>query len=160
VVRELASLAAAAEVRVHARVAPGSATASCDPQRIAQVLRNLVSNAIKFTPAGGEVGVHLQASVAGEPAVVRIGVEDTGVGIPEEELERIFEKFVQGTHTRNKAGGTGLGLAICREIATAHGGRVWAERRPGGGARFVLELPQASEAGAASSANPASARAG
>jgi PAS domain S-box-containing protein len=160
VVRELASLAAAAEVRVHARVAPGSATASCDPQRIAQVLRNLVSNAIKFTPAGGEVGVHLQASVAGEPAVVRIGVEDTGVGIPEEELERIFEKFVQGTHTRSKAGGTGLGLAICREIATAHGGRVWAERRPGGGARFVLELPQASEAGAGSSATPASARAG
>jgi signal transduction histidine kinase len=70
-------------------------------------------------------------------------VSDTGVGIPREELESIFEKFMQSSRTRSNAGGTGLGLAICREIVAAHGGRIWAENREEGGSRFMFVLPVA-----------------
>ena len=68
-------------------------------------------------------------------------VSDQGVGIPPKELEAVFDKFVQSSKTKTGAGGTGLGLAICWEITELHGGRIWAENREGGGARFVMELP-------------------
>ena len=67
-------------------------------------------------------------------------MRDHGPGIPEGELEAVFDKFVQSSKTKSAAGGTGLGLAICREIAEAHGGRMWAENAPGGGALFTCEL--------------------
>ena len=70
-----------------------------------------------------------------------VGVRDHGVGIPEAELETIFDQFVQSSRTKTGAGGTGLGLAICREIVTAHQGRIWAENRPEGGAALFFTLP-------------------
>jgi signal transduction histidine kinase len=70
-----------------------------------------------------------------------LSVTDEGTGIPEGEYEAVFDKFVQSSKTKSGAGGTGLGLAICREIVAQHGGRIWAEPAPGGGARFVLILP-------------------
>jgi signal transduction histidine kinase len=118
--------------------------ARCDALRIGQVLRNLLSNAIKFTGPGGEVVV--EVGPAAQPAgAVRVSVTDNGVGIPHDELERIFEKFIQSSRTRSNAGGTGLGLAICREIIAAHGGRIWAESGAGAGSRFVFVLPGAHE---------------
>ncbi|WP_179131326.1 sensor histidine kinase [Candidatus Entotheonella palauensis] len=108
-----------------------------DAERILQVLRNLVSNAIKFSPAGGTVTLHLEE----EEAAVAVAVCDEGPGIPESELNTIFDKFVQSSLTKTGAGGTGLGLAICHEIVTAHAGRIWAENRPEGGAHMAFTLP-------------------
>jgi PAS domain S-box-containing protein len=121
-----------------------------DRARIGQVVRNLVSNALKFTPAGKCVRLVLDSAelpplrgAEGGPARagVRLVVSDDGVGIPENELESVFDKFVQSSKTKSGAGGTGLGLAICREIVAAHGGTVRARNNAGGGADFILELP-------------------
>ncbi len=105
-----------------------------DPDKIRQVLRNLLSNAVKFSPEGGTITCCLRA----EPDTVVLHVSDEGPGIPAEELEAIFDKFIQSNKTRTGAGGTGLGLAICREIVAAHSGHIWAENRSEGGAVFCL----------------------
>jgi signal transduction histidine kinase len=108
-----------------------------DSEKIKQVLRNLLNNAIKFSPQGGIIDVQIH-DVDG---FVRVSVLDQGPGVPPDELEAVFDKFVQSSKTKTGAGGTGLGLAICREIITAHKGRIWAENRPGGGAVFSFEIP-------------------
>ncbi len=123
-----------------------------DSQRIDQLLRNLIGNAIKFSPAGKALRIELapdslptgrrQGDVGACPAL-RLSVIDEGVGIPPDELETIFEKFIQSSLTASGAGGTGLGLAICREIVSAHRGIIQAHNRPGGGAVFEVLLPQA-----------------
>jgi len=99
------------------------------------VLTNLVHNAIKFTPAGGAVMVTAQAA-ADE---VAISVRDTGVGIPADDLPRIFERFYKADRARS-GGGTGLGLAIAKHIVQAHGGRIWAESREGRGSTFYVTV--------------------
>ncbi|MBL8471105.1 MAG: PAS domain S-box protein [Rhodocyclaceae bacterium] len=109
-----------------------------DPQRLAQVLSNLLSNAVKFSAPGGTVDL----SITANDQVVTIAVSDEGVGIPEGELDSVFDKFVQSSKTRSSAGGTGLGLAICREIVQGHRGRILARNRPSGGAQFIVELPR------------------
>jgi PAS domain S-box-containing protein len=123
--------------------------ARVDALRLGQVLRNLLANAIRFSPDGSGITLtvapaQLPGRRAGDTGVlpgVRITVGDRGVGIPEDELESIFERFVQGSKTRSGAGGTGLGLTICREIVHAHGGTIAARNRPGGGAEFEILLP-------------------
>lgn len=110
---------------------------SVDPEKMMQVLRNLLSNAVKFSPAGGTIDIRLDRR--GQALVVAIA--DQGVGIAEEDLDTIFDKFVQSRRTQTGAGGTGLGLSICREIITAHHGRIWAENRLAGGAVFMVEIP-------------------
>jgi len=122
-----------------------SSAAWCDPDRVSQVLANLMSNAIKFSPSGGGVTVRIAAAecaVDGERpvAATEVSISDQGVGIPPAELDRIFDKFVQSSKTKTGSGGTGLGLSICKEIVQDHGGRIWAERGAAGGAvlRFVL----------------------
>lgn len=109
-----------------------------DETGLRQVVDNLLDNAIKFTPAKGEVRLSLTEGAG----VARIEVEDTGIGMPEPELSKIFERFYQvdDSSTRNY-GGQGLGLAICREIISWHHGRIWAERRRTGGIRFVVTVP-------------------
>jgi signal transduction histidine kinase len=118
--------------------------AEVDEVRIRQVFANLLSNAIKFSPSGATVstGMALVLDDAGAPRLV-VSFADRGPGLPADELELIFEKFMQSSQTRTGAGGTGLGLAIVREIVSAHGGRVSAANRPGGGAEFMVELPVA-----------------
>ena len=120
-----------------------------DPDRIEQTVTNLLSNAIKFSPAGAEVRLVVRSDAGG----LTIQVRDQGRGIPAEDLERIFDRFqqVDGSDAREK-GGTGLGLAICRTIAEQHGGRIWAESHPGGGAILTLTLPAAYAAGLAAEA--------
>ncbi len=113
-----------------------------DADRLIQVVTNLLSNALKFSPRGGEVKV----SVDPETRLARLSVVDEGPGIPDSFRARIFSKFAQadGSDTRAK-GGTGLGLAIAREIAERHGGRLWFESAEGQGATFHLDLPLADE---------------
>ncbi len=111
-----------------------------DPDRLEQAVGNLVANAVQYTPAGGRVEVGVE--VHGDE--VQVVVQDTGPGIPPEHLPRVFERFYRVDPSRSRAeGGTGLGLAIVKHVALAHGGRVEAGNRPGGGARFVLALPRA-----------------
>ncbi|MFQ5351636.1 MAG: ATP-binding protein, partial [Candidatus Binatia bacterium] len=117
-----------------------------DRDRLIQVLTNLLSNAMKFTPAGGQILVSGQHHVHHGQDSVLIAVQDSGPGIPEDELEKVFDRFHQvktKKKTINKPKGTGLGLAICREVISYHGGEIWAETAPGGGARMVFYLPVA-----------------
>jgi PAS domain S-box-containing protein len=111
-----------------------------DADRILQVLTNLISNAVKFSPPGGNVEVRVEP-VDGE---ARFRVADQGRGIPADRLESIFERFqqVDSSDSRQK-GGTGLGLAICRTIVGQHGGRIWAESEPGAGSTFHFTIPLA-----------------
>jgi PAS domain S-box-containing protein len=112
-----------------------------DPTRIRQVVWNLVSNALKHTPAGGRVGL---SAGAGESGMVRLVVDDTGSGIARDLLPRIFEPFAQGAEEGERAPGLGLGLAICRGIVEAHGGRIAADSAgEGQGSRFTVELKSA-----------------
>jgi heavy metal sensor kinase len=110
-----------------------------DPDRLKQVLLNLVDNAIKHTPEGGQVKI--EASSADE-GWVRVAVSDTGVGIPPEDLPHVFERFYRVDKSRSRAqGGAGLGLAIAKSIAEAHGGRIDAYSTVGVGTRFEVILP-------------------
>ena len=127
---------------------PGSVI--CDAVRMAQVLRNLLSNAIKFTPEGGIVEIMAgitpvkfgkgSSNNDAKPGVY-VTVDDEGVGIPEEELDSVFDKFIQSSKTKTNAGGTGLGLSICKEIIAAHGGKIWAENKIEKGTRFTFAIP-------------------
>lgn len=114
-----------------------------DNNRIMQVLNNLLSNAIKFSPENGIIRATLETSTLphSDREAIRIQVKDQGHGIPADELEAVFDKFVQSSKTRTGAGGTGLGLAICKEIVAGHGGMIWASNNAEGGACFTLLLP-------------------
>lgn len=112
-----------------------------DRERIRQLLLILVDNAIKYTPAGGEIDV-LISTVPGSKPNVSVIVRDTGVGIPEEHRSRIFERFYRIDKARSREeGGTGIGLSIAKWIVEVHGGTIKVESNPGGGSSFVVTLP-------------------
>jgi signal transduction histidine kinase len=150
---EFRSLAAEQRLTIDFSLPDAPLEVLIDSHKIMQVLRNLLSNAVKFTPDGGSIELNLHRTM---PSVV-VSVSDRGVGIPPGELLSIFDQFVQSSQTKTGAGGTGLGLAICREIVTAHQGRIWAEHWPGGGAAFffTLPLPAPEEASLIPTAEPA-----
>lgn len=130
----------AKDIRLEIDIAAGLPPLSGERQRIAQVITNLVKNAIQYTPAGGSV--RISAAQAGNDC--RICVADSGEGIPEEALELIFDKFVQVKNFSDAAeGNIGLGLAIVREIVAVHRGKIWVESEPGRGSRFYVSLPLA-----------------
>jgi len=109
-----------------------------DPDMLTRVFTNLCSNAIRHTPTGGTVTISAQQ----HGNEVLVSVTDTGVGIPPDALERVFERFFRADNARRSStGGSGLGLAIVKAMIEAHGGRIWAENVPGGGARFTFSLP-------------------
>jgi two-component system phosphate regulon sensor histidine kinase PhoR len=107
-----------------------------DRMRLEQVLVNLIHNAVKFTKPGGEIVLGAESVVGG----VRCAVRDTGVGIPEESLTRIFERFYRADRSRTGSG-TGLGLSISKHIVEAHGGKIWAESKEGKGSAIYFEIP-------------------
>jgi PAS domain S-box-containing protein len=117
--------------------APAGAAVDADRDRILQVLLNLVSNAVKVTPPGGAISVG--CAVEGDDALFTVA--DTGPGIAAEDLPHLFDRYWRGTQARYK--GSGLGLSIARAIVEAHGGRIWAESRPGAGATFRFTIPLA-----------------
>jgi PAS domain S-box-containing protein len=171
VTSELEMVLRKGELTLHCDYRASGLAVWCDPMRIGQVLRNLLSNAIKFTPAGKSITVRAtdcqvpagrRTADQGYVDGLRIEVIDQGIGIPESELDAIFDKFVQSSKTKSGAGGTGLGLAITREIVEQHGGSIEAENTPEGGARFVFTLRReplaqgtADELGGAVAAMPA-----
>jgi two-component system sensor histidine kinase KdpD len=111
-------------------------TITADPTKLSWALSNLVGNALRYTPTGGRISVEAWV----DDGVVRVAVADTGPGIPQDQQERIFERFVQGAE--GDLGAAGLGLSIVRDIVQAHGGRIRLDSAPGRGSRFVLELPR------------------
>jgi signal transduction histidine kinase len=116
--------------------------ARADPEKVTQILVNLLSNAIKFTPAGG----HISGECAAVDHAVTLSISDTGLGIPTEKLETIFEPFVQLKEGHaDREGGIGLGLSISRDLARAMKGDLTVESTEGKGTRFTLSLPRASE---------------
>ena len=150
-IAEAETLALARQVRLICDTEPGLPSVDWDATRMLQVVRNLLSNAIKFSLEGGAVELSARRAAlpagrrAGDPQVagIEIRVRDTGIGIPEDEFEAVFDKFVQSSKTKTGAGGTGLGLAICREIVLAHQGDIRAQSNPDkqAGTTFVVSLP-------------------
>ncbi len=135
----LSPMAASLGVRLVV-VAPGPASAQCDPDRVVQVLVNLLGNALKHAPEASDITVRVEERVHD----VLVSVADAGRGIPDTELEAVFGRFHQVHPQRDlRQGGTGLGLAICKGIVEAHGGSIWVESG-GGGATFRFTLPQPS----------------
>ncbi len=118
---------------------PGLPTLSLDPERIAQVLGNLIDNALLHTPESGRILLSAKPDGAG----VEIRVCDSGPGIPQAELELVFERLYRNDKSRRRnAGGSGLGLAIAKSIVEAHGGTIHAESSPGEGTTLVVTLPR------------------
>ncbi|MBI1367983.1 MAG: ammonium transporter [Planctomycetes bacterium] len=137
VVDEVESLISERDVKIEF-VRPGESIEGVyDQTKIMQIIRNIINNAIRFSPAGSTIT--LTAQRLGDEAEIR--VRDRGVGVPEGELKSIFNKFEQSSRTKSGSGGTGLGLAICTELIAAHGGRIWAENHPDGGAIFIIRMP-------------------
>jgi signal transduction histidine kinase len=135
----MATQAAARGVSLVVGQAADGAISNVDPDRIGQVLRNLLSNALRHTPAGGSVTLDCRS----EGKHIMLSVRDTGMGIKAEDLPHIFDRFYRGEKSRARAtGGAGLGLAIVKQLVEAHGGAVWAESTPGQGATFYIRLPR------------------
>jgi two-component system sensor histidine kinase GlrK len=138
VIMEMTPLVEARKISLEAKGSEELPLLKMDGERILQALRNLVGNALKFTPPGGQITVSTRLA----NSKIEVAVTDTGPGIPEENLTTIFEKFHQAPFKySSQTKGTGLGLAIVRHIITAHGGKVWAESQPGKGSTFIFQLP-------------------
>jgi two-component system phosphate regulon sensor histidine kinase PhoR len=122
---------------------PSSLAVQADRDYLEQILINLLDNAIKYTPEGGRVTV---SAIERDSKDIQFSVEDNGIGIPKEDLSRIFERFYRVDKGRSKElGGTGLGLSIVKHLVQAHGGRVWVESQIGKGSTFYLTLPKRRE---------------
>jgi heavy metal sensor kinase len=134
-------LAEVSEVTVRTRIPPRPVVVQADRSRIRQLLLNLVTNAVNYTPKGGEVGVELVDTESG----IQLVVSDTGIGIAAGDLPHIFDRFWRADPARSRDGdrsGTGLGLAITKWIAEAHGGSIAVQSRPGRGTIFTVSLPR------------------
>ncbi len=123
-------------VHAHADAADRQLSVWADRERVLQILSNLISNAMKFTPKGGEI----VASAIPDGSSVRFSIRDTGPGIPPENLEHLFDRYWQGSH-RNQDGSLGLGLYICKKLVEAQDGRIWVETAVGQGSEFCFTLP-------------------
>jgi signal transduction histidine kinase len=118
--------------------APLGITVWADRRRIVQVLAHLLSNAVKYTPPGGRI----EAGLDSGDDQIRAWVRDTGIGIPEEEQQRLFEKFYRTSSGRRITGGTGLGLSIARSLVELHGGEIWCDSDGESGSTFIFTLPR------------------
>jgi signal transduction histidine kinase len=138
VVAHAQGLATQAGVTISSDIAPGLGPVQGDVAGLRQLVGNLVSNAVRYTPRGGVVTVRLRRADAG----LHLEVDDTGIGIPKDDLPRIFEEFFRSANARSHTSdGTGLGLSIVKAVAEQHGGKVSVESEPGRGTRFTVELP-------------------
>jgi two-component system phosphate regulon sensor histidine kinase PhoR len=137
VVSDLAPLIESKRQRVNIDVAPAAATVSADPAKLHDVVRNLVENAVNYSPDRADI--LLKTSREGGDVILTVA--DSGPGLPPEDLTRVFERFYRVDKSRARPGGTGLGLAIVRHLVELHGGGVSAANRPEGGALFTVRLP-------------------
>ncbi len=135
---EIGPIVESKKITVEKRVNESLPKIMMDSERILQALRNLIGNAVKFTPEGGQIRV----SALLVNRNVEVSISDTGPGIPEENLGKIFDKFQQALPSGSyPMKGTGLGLAIVNHIISSHGGKIWAESKPGQGSTFIFVLP-------------------
>ena len=132
-------------------IGEGGAAVHADRDRLEQVLLNLLSNANRYTPTGGTVALRTAASADG----VRIEIDDSGEGIPEEHREQVFDAYYRVDRNEATVHGSGLGLAVARQLVELQSGRIWVEEAAGGGARFCIELPRAHGANAVTSTTAA-----
>jgi len=137
VIADVAQTAEAKDQQITTAVDSAGSRVTADPAKLHDVLRNLVENAVHYSP--DHAAIRLEAMH--QNGVVRISVSDSGPGIPPEDLSRVFERFYRVDKSRARPGGTGLGLAIVKHLVELHGGQAVAENRPEGGARFVITLP-------------------
>ena len=133
--------AEAKKIQIHVDLEKDAPPVRGDGAQLGEVLQNLLDNAVQYTPSGGQIEVTARSNGHN----VTFSVIDTGIGIPESDLERIFERFYRVDDARSReAGGTGLGLSIARHIVDAHGGRIWVESAIGHGSRFHFSIPTVS----------------
>jgi two-component system phosphate regulon sensor histidine kinase PhoR len=137
VVADVAPAVEAKHQLISTAVAPDAIRVQADPAKLHDVLRNLVENAVNYSPDAATIAI----AAARSNGIIRISVADSGPGIPPEDLSRVFERFYRVDKSRSRPGGTGLGLAIVKHLVELHGGEATAENRPEGGARFVITLP-------------------
>lgn len=146
VLNELYALLNEKQIKVSVEVDAISTYAICDREKIFHVLMNLLSNAIKFSLEDSMISIVVQDDTLGyddgKYKAISMSVIDSGIGLPDDELEAVFDKFYQSSKTQTGAGGTGLGLSICKEVIVAHRGSIWAANNRGGGARFTFVLPR------------------
>jgi len=124
-------------ITLQSDIVPANLVGTGDQRLLRRVMLNLISNALRFTPAGETITIHVQRQ---DVQTILLAVADHGPGVAPDKRDRIFEPFMQGDG--ESARGFGLGLAICREVINAHGGNIWVEDNPGGGSRFCITLPQ------------------
>jgi PAS domain S-box-containing protein len=136
IVEELGPLADAGQLQLSFKPPRQPLSVVADRRRLVQVLSNLLANALKFTPPGGQVEV----MVMPRAGAVDVGVSDTGPGIPEEALPHIFDRFTRAENTDQRVAGTGLGLMIVKQVIEAHGGSVWVDSQLGQGSTFWFRL--------------------
>jgi signal transduction histidine kinase len=132
----LEALATEKEIRVNLLL-DGQDDANIDPQRVREVLTNLLSNALRYTPRGGEVTVHLTETGTGAERSALVSIEDNGPGIETAALPHVFERFYKSSDS----GGMGLGLSIAKYLVEAHGGKIWAESEVGKGTKISFSMP-------------------
>src|SRR6185295_13696505 len=137
VLGDVAQTAESKRQRITTTVDPAACRITADPAKLHDVLRNLVENAVHYSPDAA--AIHLEAKRNG--AGISISVSDSGPGIPPDDLSRVFERFYRVDKSRSRPGGTGLGLAIVKHLVELHGGQATAENRPDGGARFIVTVP-------------------
>ena len=137
VIGDVAATVEAKRQQITIAVDPDACRIKADPAKLHDVLRNLVENAVNYSPEAATI----QLEAARHDGAVTITVSDSGPGIPPDDLSRVFERFYRVDKSRSRPGGTGLGLAIVKHLVELHGGQAAAENRPQGGARFVITLP-------------------
>ena len=140
----LAPLAQEVDIVIRQQISADLPQVLVDEDKIGRVLTNLLDNALKFTPAGGQITV-LAERWADNPAYVCCTVRDTGPGIPVEFRARIFDRFVQLSDQTGRRRGSGLGLSFCRLAVEAHGGQIWIDDAPGGGSEFSFTVKAVEE---------------
>jgi signal transduction histidine kinase len=134
------------DINLHLETHPDLPEVNIDPDRMAQVLSNILTNALRYTPEGGDITISTKETVG----AVEIRIHDSGPGIEPEELPNIFDRFYRTDKSRQRdSGGSGLGLAIAKSIVEEHGGRIWAESEPGEGTTIVIALSTSPPAGQA-----------
>ncbi len=138
VIDELQALAAEKRIVIQFEHPTGGDEIEADMIRLSQVVRNLISNALRYSREGEKINIEIK----NEDSNLTVAVRDYGVGIPENETEAIFDKFIQSSNTKSKSGGTGLGLSISQQIIKDHNGRIWAENNTDRGVTFYFSIPK------------------
>ncbi|MCK5882922.1 MAG: HAMP domain-containing histidine kinase, partial [Bacteriovoracaceae bacterium] len=146
IITEMAANFENKQINVMVRETDLKTTLIFDKAKVGQIIRNLLSNALKFSKEGQTINVFFETDYittgSNTRMALKTGVEDFGIGIPENEKEQVFDKFIQSSKTKTGAGGTGLGLAICKEIIENHRGQIWVENKADStGCIFSFNLP-------------------